>query len=130
MAKSFIYKLCRFGLTGAICSLLYAVWAHAFIQFAGLDSVLSSALAYGLTVPVSFIGQKYFTFKARGKLRSELAGFFFTHGLGLLLAIVIMAAMELTPFDPVIGILAVMIAVPLISFVLMNTYVFKKPELN
>ena len=130
MAWRLIYKLFRFGLTGAVCSLLYAVLAHALIKVGGLDPILSSAVAYSLTIPVSFVGQKYFTFRTQGKLKSEFRGFIFTHGLGLLLATAIMAAIELTPFDPLFGILAVMISVPLLSFFLMNTYVFKKPKLS
>lgn len=130
MVRALVFKLFRFGLTGAVCSLLYAVLAHSFIKIGGLDPVFSSTAAYGLTIPVSFIGQKYFTFRARGKLGSELQGFILLHAAGLMVATALMATVESTSYDPLFGILAVMIAVPLLSFLLMNTYVFKKSESN
>ena len=37
MAWRLIYKLFRFGLMGAVCSLLYAILAHALIKVGELN---------------------------------------------------------------------------------------------
>ena len=125
-----LYKFLRFGLVGAAASLLYAVLAYGFIEGSVLPPTLASAAAYSLAIPFSFIAQKFFTFKARGDFKLELPRFLATQAVGLLIATVIMAFIEKSSYEPLWGITAVVIAVPLLNFLLMNNYVFKKESLN
>lgn len=113
-------RLVRFGIVGGLASLIYAVVTYALITNA-MSPVWASVVAYAIAIPVSFLGQKYFTFDARGRVPVELSLFVITQAIGLLAAA---AIMMLFAAKPIMGILAVVIAIPLMNFVAMTYFIF------
>jgi putative flippase GtrA len=114
----------RFGAVGLAATGTYAA-ATLALSGSGLANVWASALGYLLAIPVSFAGQKYFTFQAAGWSRSELVRFLIVQAINLVLAAVIMTTVaDVLGYGRVAGVLAVVVSVPLITYLLLRTAVF------
>lgn len=113
-------RLIRFGLVGGLASLIYALVTYALMS-KSIAPVWASVIAYAVAIPVSFLGQKYFTFDARGRVPVELSLFLITQGIGLVAAAAIMAVLS---SHPLFGIIAVVIAIPLMNFIAMTYFIF------
>ena len=123
-------RLIRFGLVGGLASLIYAVVTYALIS-KSIAPVWGSVIAYAIAIPVSFLGQKYFTFDAQGRVPVELSLFVITQAIGLILAAVIMSiCTNLWPTKPLIGIGFVVTAIPIMSYFSMRYLVFPKLKPN
>ena len=124
LSRADIARLFRFGLVGGTASLLYAVVAYGLIK-SGVSNVLSSVFAYAVAIPVSFAGQKYFTFNADGKVPVELSLFLVTQAIGLVLAALIMGVAEqMFSGSPIPAIVCVVIAIPILNFIIMTYVIF------
>lgn len=124
ISRANISRLFRFAVVGGAASLIYAVIAYALIK-SGMGNIIASVIAYAVAIPVSFAGQKYFTFNAAGKVPVELSLFLITQACGLILAAVIMGlADHLFGGSAVPAILCVVIAIPIINFVIMTYVIF------
>jgi putative flippase GtrA len=126
-ATTEFFRIARFGMVGGSAALIYAVSLLALVHFLNLGSLLSSALAYLIAIPFSFLGQKYFTFQSKGKLQGELPGFLLLQGFNLLAAMAVTyVTVDVLGFGHYAGIAAVIIAIAIISYVTMALGIFRK----
>ncbi len=123
-----VLRLIRFALVGGIATMIYAVLTYWLIQNQ-MNTVAASVLGYAVAIPFSFIGQKYFTFNAEGRVPVEFTKFLLTQGIGMFCAAVIMGMVtKFSPESPLIGIAAVVVAIPLMNFFIMTLWIF--PQRN
>lgn len=120
-----ILRLVRFAAVGAVCSVVYAVMAWVLHELVGMSAVISSFCAYLIAIPVSFAGQKYFTFRSTGAVRRELPLFIAVQVLGLFLAAAVMQLVTVTyGLSFGLGTAAVVAVVPLSTYVMLHFGVF------
>lgn len=122
-----IMRLVRFALTGGLASSVYSIIAILAIDHLGVSGFYASVIGYLVAIPVSFIGQKFWTFRATGALRRELPGFLLVQGLNLIAAAIIMTVLvDFFGFDRIVGVAAVVGAIPLMTYILLSRNVFKQ----
>lgn len=120
-------RIVRFGITGGIASGVYAIIAIVAVDMLGMSGLGASSLAYLVAIPVSFIGQKFWTFRATGTLERELPGFLAVQAINLVAAAVIMAILvDVLKLDRIVGVGAVVIAIPAMTYLLLSRKVFKE----
>ncbi|MGQ0456439.1 MAG: GtrA family protein [Hyphomicrobium sp.] len=122
-------RLFRFAVTGGVASVIYAVVTLALIDELQLASPLASVLGYLAAIPVSFWGQKTWTFQTNGEVTKEFARFLLLQAVNILLAALVMAlAIDFLGFDRRFGIAAVVVLIPIITYVCLARLVFTLPR--
>ena len=120
-----LMRIGRFGLVGIAASAAYAVFALLLIEGAGLRSWAASALAYVLAIPVSFFGQKHFTFRSRGPIASEIPAFLLLQAANVGLAAGVMALVaDVAALPHALGVLAVLVVIPTVTYFALARGVF------
>jgi putative flippase GtrA len=54
----------RFGTVGAAATTLHAAMFAALIELAGISPLVANAVAFGVALPLSFVGHRHWTFRA------------------------------------------------------------------
>ena len=125
--KHFILRLIRFGLVGGTAAFVYAICSYILIWNFNVNEILASTIAYLIAIPISFIGQKYFTFSSDGKVKTEASKFLVLQLFCLVLATLTTSVTSKVLFlHPNIGIIVVCIVIPLMSYFLMSFVVFRE----
>lgn len=125
--RALLGRLVRFAMTGGAASAVYAVCAFVGVDMLGLSGLVSSIVAYLIAIPVSFAGQKYWTFRATGNLSYELPRFFAVQITCLIASALIMTVLvDVLHLSHVLGVAAVIVAIPAASYILMSRGVFGK----
>jgi putative flippase GtrA len=120
------FRLLRFGLVGGSSAVVYAAVLLALVHFLGTGSMVSSALAYVAAIPVSFFGQKYFTFQSQGNVKRELPAYLLLQGVNLIASVfVTYTVVDLVGMSHYLGILAVVSVITLISYAAMALAIFR-----
>lgn len=118
-------RFIRFGLVGALATGTYAVAVLALVRWPGLGPTMASVVAYIIATPVSYFGQRNFTFASEGSLHRELPRFLVVQVINLAAAAVVMwIVSEQLGADPAIGVVAVVMVIPLMTYILLNQSVF------
>jgi putative flippase GtrA len=122
-------RLVRFAVTGGLASGVYSITVILAIDRLGLNAFYASVIGYLVAIPVSFVGQKFWTFRATGALKRELPGFLAVQALNLLAAAIIMAFfVDFLRLDRLIGVALVVGAIPLMTYILLSRNVFKQRQ--
>lgn len=95
------------------------------VEWVGLAPVEASLSGFFLSVPVSYIGQKFFTFRSGSDHREELPKFFVTTSLAFCASTFGVMATVGLGFHYMVGVMAAALLVPLLSFLVMNYWVFR-----
>ena len=119
-----LMQLVRFVLVGGATTLLYAALALGLIFLGGLRPLTAHLIAYAIAVPVSFLGQKFFTFRFAGDQQRALRRFLASTLAALLLSTVGMALVVRAELPSYSGILLTMASVPATSYLMMALWVF------
>lgn len=118
----------RFVLIGALSTGVYASLTVICVEKFHLDSAISSALAYGFSVPVSYVGQRILTFQSKAKPINEMGKFILVHFFNFLLAAAIMSFVTRFYESYGLGIAVTSVLVPIFSYILMRTIVFTEAK--
>ncbi len=125
--RALLWRLVRFAMTGGAASAVYAVCAFVGVDMLGMSGLVASVLAYLIAIPVSFAGQKYWTFRAKGELSYELPRFFAVQISCLIASALIMTILvDILHLSHILGVAAVIVSIPAASYVLMSRRVFGK----
>lgn len=117
-------RLLRFALVGLVVTVSYVAVAWCTVRFAGVAPVPASMLAWGAVMFVSYVGQKYFTFRSDGAHRVELPRFVVTAALAFVVSTGSMAGATRSGLPYEAGIALAAVVIPLCSFVVMSLWVF------
>ncbi|MBB6309038.1 GtrA family protein [Xanthobacter tagetidis] len=119
------FRLARFLLVGAAASLTYLIVAATLHRLLGLDKFVASLLAYGIAIPVSFIGHKKVTFRDGGDWAGQMVRFALLQAVNI--AAVLLAVYVTEPLGEIgywIGLLLGVALMPLTSFLAMHFLIF------
>jgi putative flippase GtrA len=122
--------LCFVAVGGTI-GILYLGTALLLTNVLHIDVFWANMVAYSCMIPASFWGHKVITYQSVAKAQPEFLRFCFTAALGLLLS---MTTIELSNdalhLSPYISIGTVLVVVPMLSYFLMNVWVFSTNRLS
>lgn len=121
-------KLLRYGVVGVLSSVFYGIWTWLLVQAASLPPITASVTGYILAIPFSFFMQKRFAFRSDGRARLEAPRFLLVHAINIIASIAIMhVTVSVLQVDYRFGVVQTMVLIPLLSFIAMNLWVFRRP---
>jgi putative flippase GtrA len=120
--KAAMSQLLRFSSIGLGASALYFIFALVLESVVQMPVVLASFLAYTGAAVFGFFGHRIFTFASTNNPKSEIVRFGIATAIGMCLAIII--PLLLKGYPPVVAFIAVLLIVPIVSFILMKFFVF------
>lgn len=125
-------RLLRFAVVGVVVTGSYMLVTYAGIRYLSLTAVISGWYGCAAAIAVSYLGQKYFTFRSDGAHRIELPKFLLTCVIALAVSSVCMWAVDHAGLDYRLGVLIGAALLPLCNFGVMYLWVFRhvqpKPE--
>ena len=121
-------ELARFATVGVFATLLYAALAFAFVQLLEAKPTTASVAAYAIAAVASYLGQSRFTFRvafrAGGRDHVHIPRFAVTTLLGLGVSFAAVRSAEAVGAPYAVGVAAVCVLIPLLSFAMMKLWVF------
>lgn len=127
MNRALIGKLLRFASVGIANAMVYAVATRLYAELFAVSAAAASGLGYATAMPMAFFGHRNLTFEAKGALSPQLARFLCNHLFGFVLAMTIPWLMtDLLAWPIWIGIGVTILAVPIVSYLLMDKWVFTR----
>ena len=128
--KSLLLKFLRFCIIGSIASLAYAFFAISIYLWTGLPTIVSHVIGFSLAIPISYIGQKRFTFHYRSADTFALYRFLFisivSFSTSTVAFYIINTVLEL---HYLFSVFATVCIVPAVSFLVMLFWVFGKTDI-
>jgi putative flippase GtrA len=119
-------KLLRFAVTGSISGLGFAVVTLGLLHGFGLSPSVATVVGYLAVLPLSFLGHRRLTFRSAGRLTPEFRRFCLSFATGLLTSVMAMhVATDWLGLAPVFGVGLAVLLVPIITFLIMNNWVFR-----
>ena len=120
-----LVKVSRFASVGALSGAVYALVTAGAISLADIAHSRASVLGYLAALPLNFFMQRSFTFNSQGHVAADLAKYTVTQVVNMALCWAAMAiAVDAFAFHYVFGILASIIVVPLMTYFVMDNWVF------
>lgn len=122
-------KLSRFGAIGAINTATYAILSSGLIGSFGVEATLSSAISFAVCLPLAFWSHKLVTFRSGKRSRDEFFKFVSIQSASFAIATISMfICVHLLGLHHIIPILLTIVIVPVVSFVVLDRWVFKTPK--
>lgn len=122
--KTFI-EFTKFSFVGIAALFLY-IFLTFLLKFNGMDVMLSSSISYLLSIGLSYLGQRFFTFNAKNVTFINNISFLLISILGLAFSSLGFLVLNTLNFNEDFGVLITVIFVPIMNYVLMKKYVFNK----
>lgn len=121
-------KLLRFGLVGVPVTVSYGVSAYAAVRWLAMAPWLANLVGCAAAIAVSYIGQKYFTFRSHGAHQLELPKFLVTCVVAIVASSLCIAAITRAGVDYRLGLLTSALLIALCNFTVMNLWVFTQAQ--
>lgn len=120
-------KVARFALVGGISTVAYGIFTMVSIQQLALSPMIATIMGYLIAIPLNYLLQRLFTFRSKTAMKRELPRFLVVHSLNMAgsfaIMLVIVKAMHA---DYRWGIATTMVVVPILVFLAMDTWVFRR----
>ena len=122
----------RFSIVGVVVTASYMAGTYSGIRWLGLSPLQSNWLGCAASIVISYLGQKYFTFRSEGAHQIELPKFLLTCTIAVVFSSLSISTTSHLGIDYRIGILIAAFILPLCNFTIMNLWVFSptKPDLK
>lgn len=118
-------RLIRFGCVGVSSGLVYGTVTALLVSGLHAQPVPASIAGYCVSVPVSFLGHRGFSFRSQGRWTAEALRFVVTQALNLAVTVLAMrGATAALHVSYLWGIAATVVLVPAANFLLMHFWVF------
>ncbi len=121
---SLVARMLRFAGVGVFVTASYALTTFACIEWAHWHPVAAGLAACAVAIAVSYLGQKYFTFRSDAEHRIELPKFLAACMLAVVVSTACLTATAKLGIDYRAGILISAVLLPLCNFTVMNFWVF------
>ena len=126
MNKSLITNFVRFALTGLLLTGVHTILAAAFIELVSPLPPIANGLAFASATMLSYLINTHWSFSAKLN-RSTFRKFLIVSVFGFVLAMLVSWFMQLAGYHYLLGILAVALSVPPVTFLLHNFWTYKTP---
>jgi putative flippase GtrA len=124
---TFAGKFLRFTAVGAISGVLYALATAASIRGWGIDSRSAAVVGWSVALPFNFLAHRRHTFRSRGIFTVDLFRYVIMQMSNILLSVGAMAvAVDLLALHYVFGILAAIVVVPIVTYFVLDNFVFPR----
>ncbi len=124
--KSLVTKFARFALTGLLLTGVHTILAAAFIELVSALPPIANGLAFASATVLSYLINTHWSFSAKLS-RSTFRKFLIVSVFGFVLAMLVSWLMQLAGYHYLLGILAVALCVPPVTFLLHNFWTYKTP---
>jgi putative flippase GtrA len=122
-------KLLGFVTFGGLAGLVYAVILVMSVDILGIPTFIGSIIAFALAIPVSYLGNRWVTYRSNNVLASEAARFIVVQVINLvLISAVVHFVMERFALPTYVGIAVAFLAAPIISFILFEMWVYRQRQ--
>ncbi len=121
-----VWRFVRFGLVGGVSTLIYGICAWCFTVLLGMPAVVGSILAYLLGAVFSYTAHRRVTFRSDRPVAEEAPRFAGISFAGWIVAII--SPLVLTNawgLPPIVAIVFASVAVPVLSFIGLERFVFR-----
>jgi putative flippase GtrA len=119
-------KLLRFAVTGAASGLAFGAVTLLALKLFTITETVAVMIGYLAVLPLSFVGHRRLTFRSGGHISPEFLRFCLSFVLGLLASVLAMhVATRWLMLQPLYGIAGAILVVPVITFIVMNLWVFR-----
>ena len=120
-------KLLRFTGVGVFSGLFYAAVTTLSVSAAGISATTASMIGYAAVIPLNFVLQRTYTFRSGGLFTSDVAKYVVVQVANLVLCAAAMTAVvELFGLHYFFGIVAAVLIVPLVTYFVMDRWVFSR----
>ena len=123
-------RIVRFGLVGGSSAAVYAVIMLGLADGLSVSPVWASAVAYVVAIPLSYLGQRRFTFRSKDPVRGQLPGFAALQGINFLAALgvthLVTDMLGLGAWASVVAVIVVIVVIALLSYCAMAFGIFRK----
>lgn len=119
-------QLLRFIAVGATSAGAYAVIVATLIEGFSINRGTASSIAYALAIPFNYFGQRIFAFRSKANPKSEIVRYLGVHLINVAMAGALMTMSEALGISYLWGSLAVVLWIPLSSYILLNFFVFSR----
>jgi len=121
-----ILKMSRFALVGSFTAIIYLFGYNATRAFLGIPPALAAVASYVAAISFQYIGHAAFTFRKSASDRAQFVRFLVLNGIGLLAAVVLTVLVtELLGAADWVSSLSVVVALPLLNWIVMHIWVFR-----
>ncbi len=124
MSDGLAARLSRFSLVGLAATLTYFLVAGLLVLATPVKPTTASLVGYCCGMPISFFGQSRFTFRVAKNRLSHLLKFAVVTALGMTVSYGSILLAGALHAHPLAGVLMGTVAVPAMSFAVMNLWVF------
>lgn len=115
----------RFGLVGAISSLIYAVVVIVATKLFGTSPVAASVLGYAAAIPINFLGQKHYTFRSDRPAHHEMLQYAVVQLLNMAAAAFVTYVVDRFGLSIYVAIVAVIVVIPTMTYLMLKLAVFR-----
>lgn len=123
---SLLGKFTRFIVIGGLSAVVYFLITIAVKMGFSAEPKIASVIGYLVSIPINYAGNRYFSFRSGREINREFSRFIVVHGLNLVIVVGVMTvAVEHFHYDYLVGSLATVIVIPVVTFVFMNWWVFR-----
>jgi putative flippase GtrA len=120
-----IGKLMRFAGVATVSGTLYALGTTLSIRNWGIDGRWAVVVGYAFALPFNFVAHRHHTFRSRGMLSADLLRYVVMQLANIALCFITMViAVNLLALHYVVGISAGIVIVPVVTYLVMDRYVF------
>jgi putative flippase GtrA len=120
-------RFVRFAMVGGVSTLFYGVVAWALVEHAHVAPVPASVLAYLAAAPLNFLLQRGFAFRSENRLHRDLPRYLLVHVGNIVASAALMHfIVAILHADYLYGVVATMTFVPVVVFLLLDRWVFKR----
>lgn len=120
-------RFLRFALVGGASTLFYGVVTTGLVERAGIAPVSASVLGYLAAAPVNFLLQRGFAFRSGNRVHHDLPRYLLVHAGNIAASAGVMHVVVSVLHAPYLfGVLATMTFVPVVVFLLLDRWVFRR----
>jgi putative flippase GtrA len=120
-----LHRVARFGLSGAVATLVYFLLTNMLVLAAGMAPTAASVCAYLLSLGVSYLLQSRFTFRTNTDSLDQMTRFVITSLAGFVIAWCVMAiTVDVLAWPYFTGAAAICVLIPVANFFIFRGWVF------
>jgi putative flippase GtrA len=123
-SEAFLQKAIRFALTGILITGIHVVVAFLSVQYLAFPPAVANAVAFATATICSYLINTTWSFSSRLE-RANLYRFIAVSSVGLFLAVAVSAFVDQMGLHYGIGIFAVALTVPPVTFLLHNYWTYR-----
>ena len=124
-------RFIRFGSVGIICAGVYFVILSLCIERLGWPTFISSSAAFAAGIPISYFGNRVFTYHSENKALSEFGRFMTTQVGNLIFTSVVVAfTIDFIGLALYWGALVSFVVAPCVTFLIFELWVYRERALQ